>query len=226
MPETTEPSTVATTLSTQATTLPIETTVETTMAPTTEPTTVPTTVPPETEPAIEYYSEDPVIIEFIDERIYDWTSPLRTEFGEVVGERTFGSSRSNGNRAHAGIDFVAPQGTKVYAITSGTVRRVALFYQSTYAVEVVNDDGSLLRYCEISTSLKAGDRVKQGDEIGTIKRADSGTEMLHMELYYGDREDQLTQTWNTVYTYLDKDKGYMRRPDLMDPTFLKDLKMP
>ena len=222
MPETMLPSTIGTTVSTQVTTLPTETTTEITMA----PTTVPTTVPPETEPAIEYYSDDPVIIAFIDERIFSWTSPLREEFGKVVEERTFGSSRSNGTRAHAGIDFVAPHGTKVYAITSGTVRRVALFYQSTYAVEVVNDDGTILRYCEISTSLKVGDRVEQGDLIGAIKRADTGTEMLHMELYYGDEEEQLTQTWNTVYTYLLEDKGYMRRPDLMDPTFLKDLKMP
>ena len=147
---------------------------------------------------------------------------MKDEFGEVTGSRTFASSRGGGKRAHAGLDFVAPHGTKVYAITSGTVQRVAIFYENTYAVEVLNDDGSILRYCEIATSLKTGDYVKQGDVVGTILRATSGTEMLHMEVYMGTGEGALTQSWNTSYTYV-QSKNYLRRSDLLDPTFLKDL---
>ena len=151
-----------------------------------------------------------------------WICPVKDEFGEVVGSRKFATSRGGGKRAHAGLDFVAPHGTKVYAITSGTVQRVAVFYQSTWAVEVVNDDGSILRYCEIATELKVGDYVQQGDIIGTIMRADGGTEMLHMEVYYGDGEGMLTQSGNKTYKYVPY-KNYVRRSDLLDPTFLKDL---
>lgn len=165
------------------------------------------------------------ITEFVDYCMQNWICPLKDEFGEVTGTRTFASSRSSGKRAHAGLDFVAPHGTKVYAITSGTVQRVAVFFESTLAVEVLNDDGSILRYCEISTSLRVGDRVEQGDVIGKIMRSDVGTEMLHMEVYYGDGEGSLTQTSNKTYTYVDNSYNFMRRSDLMDPTFLKDLKV-
>lgn len=193
--------------------------------PTTQPTTPPTTVPatqPTTNPSNKPYSDNEKVNAFVEERMKTWICPVKAAFGEVVGSRTFASSRGGGKRAHAGLDFVAPHGTKVYAITSGTVQRVALFYQNTYAVEVKNDDGSILRYCEISTSLKAGDRVEQGDIIGTILRADGGTEMLHMEVYFGDGEGMLTQSGNMAYSYVSA-KNYMRRSDLIDPTFLKDL---
>lgn len=186
-----------------------------TQPPTTQP---PATNPPETNPN---YS-DPKVAAFVQERMKTWICPVKDAFGEVVGSRTFASSRGGGKRAHAGLDFVAPHGTKVYAITSGTVQRVAVFYQNTWAVEVKNDDGSILRYCEIKTELKAGDYINQGDVIGTILRAESGTEMLHMEVYLGDGEGMLTQSGNKTYLYVNE-KNYLRRSDLLDPTFLKDL---
>ncbi len=188
-------------------------------SPSTQPQTQPSTKPQETNPNY----TDPKVAAFIEERMKTWICPVKDAFGEVTGSRKFATSRGGGARAHAGLDFVAPHGTKVYAITSGTVQRVAVFYQNTWAVEVVNDDGSILRYCEIATDLKAGDYVKQGDIIGTIMRADGGTEMLHMEVYYGDGEGMLTQSGNRTYKYVDDSKYYVRRSDLLDPTFLKDL---
>ena len=195
--------------------------IQPTTAPTTQPATQPST-PPVTQPADKVYSDNAKVNAFINARMNKWICPVKDSFGEVVGSRTFASSRGGGKRAHAGLDFVAPHGTKVYAITSGTVQRVAPFYYNTLAVEVLNDDGSVLRYCEIATSLKAGDYVRQGDIIGTILRAESGTEMLHMEVYFGDGEGMLTQSGNTTYQYVAK-KNYLRRNDLLDPTFLKDL---
>lgn len=187
----------------------------------TQPTTqIPTQ--PTTQPLKKPYSENPTANAFIEKRLATWTCPLRDSFGEVTGSRTFASSRGGGKRAHAGLDFVAPHGTKVYAITSGTVQRIAVFYQSTLGVEVLNDDGSILRYCEIATDLKVGDYVHQGDLLGTIMRADGGTEMLHMEVYLGNGEGALTQSWNTTYLYVEN-KNFLRRSDLLDPTFLKDL---
>lgn len=200
--------------------------------PTTQAPTQPTTQPTQpattkltqsaTTPATKPSYSAPKVESFVQEKMNSWICPVKDSFGEVVGSRTFASSRGGGARAHAGLDFVAPHGTKVYAITSGTVQRVAVFYQNTWAVEVVNDDGSILRYCEIATQLTVGDRVEQGDLIGTILRADGGTEMLHMEVYYGDGEGMLTQSGNKTYRYV-ADKNFMRRSDLLDPTFLKDL---
>ena len=163
------------------------------------------------------------IKEFEEMCMESWTLPLKEDFKSITGSRKFASSRDSGKRAHAGIDFVAEAGTKVYAMTSGTVLQVYTFYETTKAVEVQNDDGSILRYCEISSDVKAGDKVKQGDVIGTIMRATSGTEMLHLELYRGDASGSLTQRNNKKYTYVDGDYNFQRRSDLMDPTFLKDL---
>ena len=186
-------------------------------------TTQPVVTEPPTQPPVKEYSDNPTANAFIQARLATWICPVKDAFGEVVGSRTFASSRGGGTRAHAGLDFVAPHGTKVYAITSGTVQRVAVFYKNTYAVEVKNDDGSILRYCEIATNLQVGDRVEQGNVIGTILRADGGTEMLHMEVYLGDGDGALTQKDNTIYKYVDASKKFLRRSDLIDPTFLKDL---
>lgn len=201
-----------------------QTTAPQTSAPATQPSTQATTQPPVTKPPETNPNyTDPKVIAFVEARMQTWICPVKDAFGEVTGSRKFATSRGGGKRAHAGLDFVAPHGTEVYAITSGTVQRVAVFYQSTWAVEVVNDDGSILRYCEIATELKVGDYVQQGDIIGTIMRADGGTEMLHMEVYYGDGEGMLTQSGNRTYKYVDDSKNYVRRSDLLDPTFLKDL---
>lgn len=152
-----------------------------------------------------------------------WVLPLVEDFKSITGSREFASLRDKGNRAHAGIDFVAAAGTTVYAMTSGTVLQVYTFYESTKAVEVQNDDGSILRYCEILPDVKAGDKVEQGDIIGTIMRATGGTEMLHLELYRGDASGGLTQRSNKEYMYVDSNYNFQRRSDLMDPTFLQDL---
>ena len=215
--------------------VPTEPSVETETVPSSEaPTSIPTEAPseppvttPTTSPAVETVpvpDEVKNIVEAFRLRcMQTWTLPLKDAFGEVVGSREFASSRSSGKRAHAGIDFVAPHGTKVYAITSGTVQRIALFYYNTSAVEVLNDDGSILRYCEIDPAVKVGERVEQGALLGTILRAESGTEMLHMEVYLGDGEGMLTQSSNRTFTYLETSKHFQRRSDLLDPTFLKDL---
>ena len=206
-----------------------QTTTPPTSQPETQPSTQTATQPPSTQPPATKPQEtnpnysDPKVAAFVEARIKTWTCPVKDAFGEVTGSRKFATSRGGGKRAHAGLDFVAPHGTKVYAITSGTVQRIAVFYQSTWAVEVVNDDGSILRYCEIATELKVGDYVQQGEIIGTIMRADGGTEMLHMEVYLGDEEGMLTQSGNRTYKYVDDSKYYVRRSDLLDPTFLKDL---
>lgn len=220
---TAETTTQATTIATQptvATTQPSTVPTQPTTAPTVKPTTQPTTPATTAQKPV---NTNPTVAAFEAERLESWKCPLRVSFGEVTGSRTFASSRGGGNRAHAGLDFVAPHGTKVYAITSGTVQRIALFYYNTSAIEIKNDDGSILRYCEIDPAVEVGDYVEQGQLIGTILRADTGTEMLHMEVYYGNGEGMLTQSGNKSYTYVDSTKAFMRRSDLMDPTFLKDL---
>jgi len=159
--------------------------------------------------------------EFTDAAADSWTLPLKDDFKSVTGSRKFGASRENGKRAHAGIDFVAPVGTPVYAMTDGKVSLVYPFYEGTYAVEVKNTDGSVLLYGEISPAVKKGESVSQGQLIGYIMESDDHTIMLHLELYRGTSGGALTQKSNKTYDYLPGGSlKYGRRADLLDPTFL------
>ena len=106
----------------------------------------------------------------------DWT----------VGVPSFGSNRSNGQRAHAGVDLYAPVGTPIYAIKGGTVTQGPYhFYLGAYALEI--DHGSFLaRYGEIQmqTVVQAGDKVKGGQQIARVGQLNGYPQsMLHLELY-------------------------------------------
>ncbi|OHD05997.1 MAG: hypothetical protein A2086_05030 [Spirochaetes bacterium GWD1_27_9] len=151
-----------------------------------------------------------------------WVFPVKG--GNVLdpngASRYFGASRDGGARAHAGADLVPVNGpgTQVIAMTSGTVLNYYLFYAGTYALEVKNDDGTIARYTEISSSLRAGARVAKAQVIGTIIRNTSAERsyMLHLEVYMGTSTGGLTNTSNYTYNYVPY-KNYQRRSDLLNP---------
>lgn len=94
----------------------------------------------------------------------------------------FTADRGRGRRNHSGVDMTAPNGTPVVAAIGGTVRYVG--NNSGYGMNavIVGDDGNVFRYATHATvSVKPGDRVEQGQEIGTI-----GAGHLHFEVIKGD----------------------------------------
>ncbi len=119
---------------------------------------------------------------------------------------SFGSKR--GNRLHAGVDLMAPAGTAVKAMASGLVVK---YYPEFKCVNVTTTqpDGSrqVETYCasgiqvvhlvpplvgtviygEITSKLRAQQKVAAGDVIGTIKELFPGqpNPMLHLEYYPG-----------------------------------------
>jgi len=153
-----------------------------------------------------------------------WLQPVkgRQTADPTGGARYFGAARANG-RAHAAIDFIAPGGTPVYAMTDGKVIRTSLFFQNTSAVEVQNTDGTIVRYCEISPAVSVGTTVHRGDVIGKIMTNNAGTAMLHLEMYMGTSSGSLSQSNNSRnYKYVTV-RNYERRSDLIDPTGAMDL---
>jgi murein DD-endopeptidase MepM/ murein hydrolase activator NlpD len=152
-----------------------------------------------------------------------WLQPLKglQTADPTGGGRYFGASRSNG-RVHAGIDFIAPSGRLVYAMTDGKVIRTSLFFENTSAVEVLNTDGTLARYCEISPAVAVNTVVHRGDIIGRIITNWEGTSMLHLEMYKGTASGSLTQRDNSSFWYVPY-RNYERRADLIDPTGAKNL---
>lgn len=155
-----------------------------------------------------------------------WTHPLKTNaYQPISGGTSFGASRDNGNRAHAAIDFVIKANTPVYAMTQGKVTGIYNFYEGTDAIEVLNDDGTTIRYGEIKavSGIKVGSVVTTGQMIAKIIKNTSAQQssMLHLEIYRGTSTGALTVN-NSKYDYVPK-ANYVRRSDLVDPTFAQYL---
>lgn len=143
-----------------------------------------------------------------------WHPPQASYKG---GARFFGAHRSRG-RLHAACDLLAPFGTKIRAIADGVVIQAPyFFYEGTNALEVRHPGIGVVRYGEISivkkVNLKAGDHVKAGDHIAYVGMLDSGSSMLHFELYSGKATGGLTDRSNPPY---------QRRRDLLNPSSLVD----
>jgi len=159
-----------------------------------------------------------------------YVRPVQVPVHEVDGtHRAFGAREG---RSHAGVDFVPllnlEQGLTdfpmVYAVADGVVTRYAEFYRGTYALEVLNDDGRIVRYCELfaADGVVVGSRITQGQVIARMGLMEGiGEVMLHLEYYLGNAEGSLTNVDNKGngkrYDYVTP-KDYNRRWDLLDPT--------
>ncbi len=176
----------------------------------------------------EFKVTNDAVAAFKEKALANWAAPVKkTGFYSIsTGARYFGASRNGGSRAHAGIDihYASGKGVAVYAMESGKVTEYsANFYGGMQAIAVQHADGSVARYCEISTSLRVGDKVTKGDKIATIAKSNiGGSTMLHLELYLGTTSGRLTNSSTKTYKYVAQ-KTYNRRSDLIDPTFVKDL---
>lgn len=160
-----------------------------------------------------------VELDFWKLRASKWIFPMKKSclMDPTIGSRAFGSSR--GSRAHAGIDLYASKNDEVIACTSGKVTKIYNFYAGTNCVEVLNDDGSVIRYAEISAKVKIGDKVQQGNLIGVIiPNKNNYKNMLHLEIYSNEENGPLTvRRDNLQYKYV-TNNNYERRTDLIDPT--------
>lgn len=107
---------------------------------------------------------------------------------------------------HTGVDLYAPHGSPVWAMEAGKVISIAWFtgpainlpwWNDTRAVYIEGETG-VFNYGEIMEfpTLKIGDKVKQGQIIGSVmtvlkKFKGRPMSMLHLELY----DHGYTDTW-------------------------------
>ena len=159
----------------------------------------------------------------------DWCYPMsiRTSIPVMGAARHFGAPRSGTSRRHAAIDLIIEDtsNTKIIACTNGTVleNNVGFYEESDNDLQIKNTDGSILRYCEISSNLQVGAHVNRGDIIGSAWINSSGNSMLHIELYEGNEIGPLSQLdYKGDYLYV-TDLYYARRKDLRDPSFIENL---
>jgi len=104
--------------------------------------------------------------------------------GSAYGD-SWGAPRSGGRR-HEGVDMLAPTGTPIYAVASGSVS----FKQNRLggnAVSLAGDNGNRYYYAHLSQYEGASRRVNQGDVIGYNGDTGNATGIphLHFEIHPG-----------------------------------------
>ena len=127
----------------------------------------------------------------------DITSPVKhADYRNDAPSAAYGSSRWNGV-PHGGIDFypVDSKNNNLYG-SDGTPKNVCAMangkvvaYTSTFIgtdAIVINHGDYFALYGEISTELRVGDTVTQGQLLGLMTISEQDTLMLHLEILMGD----------------------------------------
>ena len=98
---------------------------------------------------------------------------------------------------HAGIDLAAPIGTPIYAVTDGTVIESGPASGCGQWVRVQQDDGTIGVFGHVDQSfVKAGQKVKAGDQIATVgNRGNSTGPHLHYEVWDKNGTKINPQVW-------------------------------
>jgi murein DD-endopeptidase MepM/ murein hydrolase activator NlpD len=124
--------------------------------------------------------------------------------GPDKGARSFGYKRPGG-RAHGAVDLYGRHMDPVFAMADGRIVSFYYFYEGTYALFVDHGD-YVVNYGEVDPSSlsrlkldaeltntyerrkiiptdKIGSTVKAGDQIAFVGKLNSGSSMLHLEMY-------------------------------------------
>lgn len=100
---------------------------------------------------------------------------------------TFGQSSGLWSSTHTGLDFAAPTGTPVMAVTNGTVTSAE--YAGAYGNQIIitSEDGEELWYCHLNEyAASVGDTVRAGDVIGYVGSTGNSTgPHMHLEVRPG-----------------------------------------
>ncbi|MGL5859138.1 MAG: M23 family metallopeptidase [Angustibacter sp.] len=100
-------------------------------------------------------------------------------------------------RLHAGDDYAAPVGTRVGAISSGTVIFAGIQGGYGYKVEIRHWDGTVSWYCHLSRiDVGLGQDVTPGQKIGEVGNSGSSTgPHLHLEVHPDGGEAVDPRAW-------------------------------
>lgn len=92
-------------------------------------------------------------------------------------------------RMHAGVDFIVPTGTPVYATASGTVVSVGTNSTAGMFIEINHGEGYLTKYRHLSQhNIEEGAEVKRGEKIGESgNTGQSQRPHLHYEVILNDK---------------------------------------
>lgn len=95
--------------------------------------------------------------------------------------------------AHKAIDFLAEEGSDVFAVMDGTITEVSYNYLMGNVIKLDVGNGLVVVYKSLSSDIpvKTGDKVKKGSVIGhvgnTAKSEASDGPHLHLETFLNDK---------------------------------------
>lgn len=134
-----------------------------------------------------------------DEQPAQQTSVQEVSFAMPVTTATVAKEYSNSAlqynktlnlwQSHKAVDFLAEEGTDVYAVLDGTIKEVTYSYLMGNIVKLDVGNGMIVVYASLQNDVpvKAGDKVKRGDVIAkvgnTAKSESSDGAHLHLEVW-------------------------------------------
>jgi murein DD-endopeptidase MepM/ murein hydrolase activator NlpD len=124
-------------------------------------------------------------------------------------------------RPHRGTDYAAPRGTPVYAAGDGRVIDAGYTRPNGNYVFIQHGEGFKTHYLHLNKKrVKRGDRVKQGQVIGTVGSTGAAT---GPHLHYEFLVNGVHRNPRTVHKILPKAKSL---PDSEIPRFKDAIKAP
>ena len=105
---------------------------------------------------------------------------------------TWGESRSGGRRMHRAVDIVAPEGSEVYAITTGVIAALTTLPEAGITLFLQGQDGRGYGYMHLqgyAAGLVEGKVVQTGELLGYVGRTGIQTSAahLHFQVYADHR---------------------------------------
>ena len=118
-----------------------------------------------------------------------WVKPVKGEIAqEFSGDKLVYQKTLGDWRVHAGTDYLAPSGTRVYAVSDGEVTDVVSdsLWGVCVTIKLENGQTAIYRGLSEKPKVKKDSTVKAGDVIGSVANvvpaeADTGAH-LHLEL--------------------------------------------
>ena len=87
---------------------------------------------------------------------------------------------------HHGVDILADMGEAVVSASDGTVTAARKDPMLGYLIEITGENGLVCRYANLTSlaSVAAGQRVRQGDVIGSVGNSADGESLMKSHLHY------------------------------------------
>jgi len=141
------------------------------------------------------------VFDRVEEPVHRWMiRPVSEEHNNQLDQcYLYGTTMGGEFRQHQGVEYNNPEGTPLRAVADGEI----VYIKPEIGHLVLKNDNRYGKYFVYNhyhhmhqISKKVGDRVKQGDVIGSIgKKGNVTNEHLHFEVSLSEKDDDNGESW-------------------------------